>query len=172
MGIWLNKWLMTLLIVFPGVLDQPSAVRHPLHLGVVEVEHNPQDQTLEIICKLFTDDFEHILTKVFDTNVDLINPRDTAAVQKLVNGYVKKHVSISVEGKPVNLECIGFERDHEATYSYFIAEGVNSASSFSVKTSLMYDLFDDQSNIIHIKVNGTRKSQRLKYPEKDWTVKF
>ena len=31
---------------------------HPFHVSGVEVNHNATDKTLEISCKIFTDDFE------------------------------------------------------------------------------------------------------------------
>lgn len=172
MGIWFNKWLLTVLVVLPVFKAPKTEVVHPLHLGVVEIEYNSQDQALEITCKLFTDDFENILEKIYNTDIDLINPPDREAVQKWVNAYIKKHLVISANGKQANLECIGFERDHEATFSYFQATGIRPATAFVIQNSLMYDLFDDQSNIVHVKVNGTRKSNRLKYPQKDMSVNF
>ena len=172
MGVWVYKWLLTALAVQPFFQNVETTAVHPMHLGVVEIEYNNDEQSLEIICKLFTDDFENILEKTADTDIDLINPRDREAVQKWVNIYVKKHLLINVNGKPANLECIGFERDHEATYSYFQATNISQATAFSIQNSLMYDLFDDQSNIVHIKVNGNRKSNRLKFPQKDLSVNF
>jgi hypothetical protein len=35
-----------------------------------------------------------------------------------------------------------------------------------VQVSLLHNLFDDQINIVHITVNGVRKSEKLDYPEK------
>ena len=172
MGIWINKWLLTVLIALPVWQMRVAGNLHPLHLGVVEIEYNQPEQSLEITCKLFTDDFENILEKTNNADVDLINPPDRNAVQKWMNAYINKHLIIAANGKRANLECIGFERDHEATFSYFQATGIPQATAFTIENTVMYDLFDDQSNIIHVKVNGTRKSNRLKYPQKDVSVNF
>ena len=50
----LFKWLMTvsLLSGFSGNSN------HPIFMSVTEIEHNAKDKTLEISCKVFTDDFE------------------------------------------------------------------------------------------------------------------
>ena len=34
---------------------------HPIFVSVTEIEHNAKDKTLEISCKIFTDDFEKTL---------------------------------------------------------------------------------------------------------------
>lgn len=181
---WFNKWLMIALlcggivsttVVGPRIGPQPAsvpAIPHPLHLGVTETEHNAADQTLEISCKLFSDDFERILEKVYDRDIDLINPPDRAAVQAVINDYVRKHLSFKVDGKPITITCIGFEPDHEATYSYFQADGIKEVKKVEVTSTLMYDLFDDQTNIFHIRVNGKRKSSKLNYPAKVTEISF
>ncbi|MFT3677227.1 MAG: hypothetical protein QM781_15125 [Chitinophagaceae bacterium] len=181
---WFNKWLMMALlcggfvsttVVGPVAGAKPvhtPGIPHPLHLGVTEAEHNAADQTLEISCKLFSDDFERILEKVYDRDIDLINPSDRAAVQAVINDYIRKHLSFKVDGKAVTFTCIGFEPDHEATYSYFQAEGIKEVKKVEVTSTLMYDLFDDQTNIFHIKVNGKRKSSKLNYPAKVTEISF
>ena len=47
------KWLF--LPVFGSILFAGS--QHPFHVSVVEINHNAEDKTLEITCKIFTDDF-------------------------------------------------------------------------------------------------------------------
>jgi hypothetical protein len=165
-----NKWFLAFLMLAPVSL--PDTPAHPLHLGVVELAHNAEEKSLEITVKLFTDDFEHVLQKALNVDVDLINPVDREAARKAVEAYVKKHLQVVVNGKAAAMECIGFERDFEATYSYFQASGIAEAQKWEIQNTLMYDLFDDQSNIIHVMVNGKRKSSKLKYPEKKVVVEM
>ena len=172
MVLWFNKWLLGAFFLFPFFTQKTESVPHPLHLGMAEIGYNATGKSLEITCKLFTDDFENILERSFDANIDLINPPDRAAVQKYVNDYVSKHLQIKVDGKPVKFTCIGFERDHEATFSYFEATDISAASRFDITVDLMYDLFDDQANIVHVVKDGKRKSNKLNYPAKTVTVQF
>ena len=109
------KWLaIPLLAVLSGAAKAPGA--HPFHVSVVEVNHNAVDKTLEIICKIFTDDFEKVLTQNYETKVDLINPPDKAAMDTLVKKYIASHLFLSADGKPVKLSYIGFEKESEAVY--------------------------------------------------------
>ena len=83
------KWLfIPLLVVFISAYTTPGgagkAAAHPFHVSVTEIEHNAADKTLEISCKIFTDDFETILAKNYNTKVDLINPPNKPAMDSLV----------------------------------------------------------------------------------------
>jgi len=166
---FINKWLFA--AVLPLFLSSGPGL-HPLHMTVTQIDHNATDKTLEISCKIFTDDFENILEKTYKTNIDLINPSDRAAVQKLIVDYVQKRLALKVDGKAAQLNCIGFERDHEATFSYFQVDNISAVKSVDINCSLLYDLFDDETNIIHITIGGKRKSTKLNYPQKEAIESF
>lgn len=180
MAQWLNKWLLTTcfpLFFYTGnngktITGDTAAVPHPFHLAVVEIEHNAGDHSLEISCKIYTDDFETILKKINKTHVDLINPADKVQTQKWISNYINTHVKITVDGKAYSLECIGFERDNDAIFSYFGIDGINSVKKIDISNKVLFDLFDDQTNVMHVTVGGTRKSGKLEYPKTEVSFSF
>jgi hypothetical protein len=150
----------------------PANAVHPIHLSVTEINHNAGEKTLEISCKIFTDDFERVLAQNYKTKVDLTNPPDKAAMEKLVNDYVQKHLSIKADGKPVAFTALGFEKDQDVVYSYFQVDNIASVKSIGLTNTLMYDLFEDQISLIHVTVGGKRKSGKLDYPAKETSFSF
>jgi hypothetical protein len=145
---------------------------HPFHVSVVEINHNAADKTLEITCKIFTDDFEKVLTQNYKTRVDLINPPDRKAMDSVVKKYIVSHLSVSVDGKPGPLSYLGFEKDAEAVYSYVQIENITSIKKIDLVNKIMHDMFTDQVNIIHVVVNGNRKSTKLDYPSTAAKIEF
>ena len=161
------KWSI---IVLAGLLFLSWA--HPFHMSVVEMNHNSQDKTIEISCKIFTDDFEKVLAKNYNTKADLINPPNKAAMDSLVKKYILGHLGLNVNGKPVSLVYVGFETDKEASYAYVEVDNVSNVSKVDIYNNLMYDMFDDQVNIMHVIVGGKRQSTKLTYPDKQAGVVF
>src|SRR5215216_2612916 len=109
MAIELYKWLLIPVFSFSlfttkqtDALKQEKAL-HPLHLATVEIDHNATDKTLEITCKTFWDDFESILTKVNKSKVDLVGGKDTVGNNKKIFEYIKSHLQITIDGKPVQM---------------------------------------------------------------------
>jgi hypothetical protein len=145
---------------------------HPFHMSVVEMNHNAQDKTLEISCKIFTDDFEKVLAKNYNTKADLTNPPNKPAMDSLVKKYILNHLGLNVNGKPVSLLYVGFETEKEASYVYVEVDNVNTVSKVDIYNNLMYDMFDDQVNIMHVIVGGKRESTKLTYPDKQAGVAF
>jgi hypothetical protein len=183
MAAWLNKWLVLtvspLFLLLSGHLPyspdsgrRPELLPHPFHVSVTEITHNAPDKTLEISCKIFTDDFEKVLAKNYKTKVDLINPPNKAAMDSLVKKYIFSHLSIKANGRPVQFSYLGFENDHEAAYGYIEVSNIPSLTRLDISTSVMYDMFEDQMNIFHVIVNGNRKSTKLNYPDKEAVLSF
>ena len=145
---------------------------HPIHIATVEIEHNAKDKTLEITCKTFWDDFETILSKYNKSRVDLTSEKSTEDNNKRIFEYIKSHLQINVDGKVMPLSFVGFEKEDVVIYSYLQADNVASVKKVSIMSSLMHDMFDDQSEIIHVIVNGNRKSTKLDYPAKNAEFSF
>ena len=145
---------------------------HPFHVSLVEINHNSSDKTLEISCKIFTDDFEKVLAQNYKTKVDLINPPNKAAMDTLVKKYIFSHLSLSVDGKQGKLLYVGFERESEAVYGYVQVNDIPAVKKIDIANKLMYDLFTDQINLMHVIVGGNRKSTKLDYPESQATFSF
>lgn len=145
---------------------------HPIFVSVTEIEHNAKEKTLEISCKIFTDDFEKTLRATYKTYVDLLKPKDKTAMDKLVADYVKKHLMIKADGKPVTLTFIGYEQDEEGIVSYYHANNIAAVKKLDVTDNILFEYKKEQMSIIHTTVNGTRKSTKLVNPEDKYSFEF
>ncbi len=138
---------------------------HPLYVTVTEINHNAKDKTLEISCKIFTNDFEAALEKVNHTKTDLSDPKSKNAADKAISEYISKHFQIKVDGKPVTLEFVGSEKQTDATWSYFQVSNIASVKKIDIMNNLLYETFEGQIAIMHVTVSGNRKSTKISSPE-------
>lgn len=171
----LFKWSLFLSLVnIPAfsTIKTGKAFKHPIFMSVTEIEHNAKDKTLEISCKIFTDDFERTLRQAYKGTVDLINPKDKAAMNKLVKDYVQTHLSIAADGKKVALQFIGYEQQEEGILSYFQADNIASVKKIDVTDNILYEYKKEQIEIIHVTVAGNRKSTRLDNPQDKCSFEF
>ena len=166
------KWLVLCSCWMTGAVMPMKKATHPLYVSVTEINHNASDKTLEVTCKMFTDDFEKVLVQNYKTKVDLINPPDRPAMDKLISDFVQKHLLIKLDNKSVQLSYLGFEREAEAVYSYFQVENVAVIKKLEASNSILHEMFTDQINMMHIMVGGKRKSFKLDYPDKEVAINF
>jgi hypothetical protein len=170
----LFKWSLWVMFLssFTTPLSEGAALKHPLYVTVTEVSHNAKDKILEISCKIFTNDFEAALEKASNTKVDLADPKDKPAADKLVNDYVIKHLQLKVDGKPVGLQFVGSEKETDATWSYFQVPNIATVKRIDIMNNLLYESFSNEINIMHVSANGNKKSGKLNSPDTNTFFEF
>jgi hypothetical protein len=165
---FLFKWLL----IGSFLHSQPAPVNHPIYVSVTNIEHNAKDKALEISCKIFTDDFEQTLRQTYKTHVDLLGAKDKTAMNNIVSDYVKKHLLIKVDGKPVALQFLGYEQDEEGIMSYYQVNDIPSLKKLEITDNILFEYKKEQISIIHVTLNGNRKSGRLINPEEKTSFEF
>ena len=178
---FIHKWFLTscfifVAISFIGAKDRLSYktenIFHPFFVSITEIQHNSKARTLEISCKIFTDDFEKTLRQSYKTHVDLLCPRDKAEMDKLISGYIKAHLQVVSDGALLNLQYVGYENDEEAVWCYFQVENVAKIKTIDINNNLLFEYKKQQTNLLHVTVNGITKSTRLNNPESKVSFKF
>lgn len=138
---------------------------HPFYVSVTEINHNAGDKTLEIASKIFTEDLEVAINKNYKTKIDLYTEKGKPQADKLIADYLSKNLVVILDGKPVHLEMLGFEREGEATWSYLEVKNVSLPKKIEIRNAILYDHFQDQINLVHVTVKGNRRSGKVVYPE-------
>jgi vacuolar-type H+-ATPase subunit C/Vma6 len=161
--------------ILTGLLLKTQPVKeafHPLHVSTTDLSYNAKDSQMEIICTIFTDDFEAAIEKQFNSKADLSRPDMHAAMDVLVKKYVNSHLQLKTNGILQPLTYIGFEINREAVNVYLETGKVSQPKKMEAQVTLLQNLYDDQLNIVHMTVNGTRKSTRLDAPVKTASQEF
>jgi hypothetical protein len=169
----LVKWMIALSILNfqPGIMIHREDA-HPFYVSVIEINHNAKDKVLEISCKAFTNDFETALEKTFNTKIDLNNAKSKDATDKMIAAYTAKHLLLKVDGKPALLQFVGSEVKEEGDWSYFQVINVPVVKQLEVSTSMLYESFETEINILHVTVGGTRKSLEVTNPNNNASFDF
>ena len=94
------------------------------------------------------------------------------AMDELIKKYLATHLQYNVNGKTMEATYIGFENDIEVTNVYLEITNVSSLQKLSLSNSILFEMFDDQMNILHVEKAGVRKSARVNYPNRDLSVSF
>jgi hypothetical protein len=155
-----------------GAMVTKKSAPHPLHVSTTDISYNAQDNKVEVICTIFTDDFEAALVKQYHTKIDLTRADMHVAMDNLVKNYIATNVHIKTTAAPLPFNYVGFEINKEAVNVYFESEKTPLPKKIDAEITLLHNLFNDQLNIVHMTVSGTRKSEKLDYPDKKVTQTF
>lgn len=157
---------------FMLAMGEQPLFKHPIFVSVLEINHNAREKSLEITCRIFTDDFEKQLRAIHSEKIDLLDKRQHEAMNPFVSQYVLSHVKLAVDGHSVKPVYQGFESREEAIYSYYEVDGIASPKQFDIENDILFEYKNEQMNIVHVIVNGDRKSTRLLNPDKKASIRF
>ena len=159
-------------ILFSTLMVFNGAKVHPIYLSVVNIEENKKDNTLEITCKIFTNDFEAALRKNNPGKIDLLHPKDKAQMELIVNRYIQQHLKISVNTIAQKMLFLGYEQNEDAIESYFQINCQAPPTEIAIEDNILYDVQKDQISLVHVTINGNRKSNKLTNPDDKIELKF
>lgn len=143
---------------------------HPFHFSVTEIKYNHKTHTMEVSTRLFINDFEAILKKKYGVTCDLYKQAEDENVKKAVATYIQEHLQIKSGHKTIALQLLGAEREDDALWVFLESGIVPTPYQTTIHNTLLFDWFDDQSNIVHFEINGQRKSQKLTNSNSTWQV--
>ena len=146
-------------------LGENRKYNHPFHVSVVEITYANSGRFASIVCKTFSDDFKLALQKQFHETGNFDNPENVKNLSSEIDGYIKKHLQLKINGKLTDFVFTNYKKDGNAVWSYFTTKSISDINKFEVTDTIFYELYDNQIQFVYITVNGNRKSNRLTNPE-------
>lgn len=151
-------------MIHQWILLAGLAFMHPFFVSVVDVNHNAKEQTVELSIRIFTDDFEKALAQPNTKKVDLLDKKLEKANNELIKAYIAKNLQLNINGKPTQLQFLGFEQQQESIWVYLEQPNVPVLQLLSINCTLLHTFNTKQINIVHAKSGGVEKSFKLDYP--------
>ncbi len=141
-------------------------------MGVTELKYNASAKALNVSLKLFTNDLETTLKKNTGHSVDLLNPINLTATDSLLTQYITPRLKIITDNKIRSLNYIGYEKEEGLVWVYFEVKKIAAPKTITVSTKLLYEYFPHQFHVIHVDINGKKKSAKVSNPEEKLMFDF
>lgn len=145
---------------------------HPFYVSMTEVQHNEKAKRLEVSCKVFSNDLEAMLEKKYHTSIDMLQTGDKARIEPLLQDYLRQHLRVQVDGKPVTFRFLGYEIEEDATWCFLEAVKVNQVKRLEISNDILFAEHPSQTNMLHVTVKGRRQSTKLDNPQSQASFRF
>jgi len=145
---------------------------HKYYISVTQINYVPEKESVQIISRLFIDDFESVLKSNYDDRIVLAGKDEAKTVDAFMDKYLQKHIQIIVNGNPLTFSFIGKAYDGDIVKCYLEVEHVKSIESFSITNGVLFDLQTDQQNIVKMNINSKNKSFILTSDNPNALLKF
>lgn len=134
---------------------------HDFYMTVSHIDHNEKTDGLEITIKLFTEDIEKALREEYGQQVFLDDEKRQGFVDSLLMDYLNYKMELVVNEQAVEFEFVGKEVEIESTWCYVEVENVPQVRQIEVRNELLTELFDSQTNLIHLNIAQEKRTMSL-----------
>lgn len=149
----LSKYLSTLLLV-----PLLAFTMHKYYLSLCEIEYIEEQQSIQIILGIFIDDLEVVLNKEHQLKLNLGTKNEDPNSDEYYQTYLNTHFKVIANNKLSPYQYIGKEYDDDIVRFYLEIQNIEQLESIEVFNNCLTKEFEDQQNIIKIKVNKLHKT--------------
>ena len=158
----INK-LLIFLIIMPLM---SFAIAHKYYVSVTEVEYVKEQESVQIVTRIFIDDFEKMLRERYDESITLDIGKDETQIDTYIQKYLSSKLQITIDNTLQRFEFLGKEYEDDILFCYLEITDVSAINNFEIVNQVLFDVFDDQQNLVKTKINSKRKSFML-IPQND-----
>ena len=134
---------------------------HKYYLSVTDLEYNEEAASLQMITRLFYDDLEDALRERYDETIIVDATSDQDVLDTYIKKYLKKKLTIKVNGELRELTYLGKEYEDDYVVCYIEITEVSSIQTVEIENTLLMDAFSEQKNMVHTNILGKKKSLLL-----------
>lgn len=133
---------------------------HKFYVSVTNIGYSAEDDALQITSRIFIDDLEAVLKERYDVEAKLATKDESENATEYIEKYLRAKFKIEVDKKPKAYEFLGKKYDNDLVICYIEASEIDlkNSNSIGVQNEILTDLFDEQQNVVHFKIDDKKKS--------------
>ncbi|HCY81278.1 MAG TPA: peptidase E [Xanthomarina gelatinilytica] len=131
---------------------------HKYYVSVTQIEYVKKQQSVQIISRIFLDDFEDVLQARYNEKLFLGPQMETEDANFYIERYLKTKMIMKINGEEKTLNFIGKEYENDIVVCYLEIEGVKNIDTFEIENTVLFDLYAEQQTIVRTKINSKNKS--------------
>ncbi len=146
---------------------------HPVHVSLMSVEYDEGSESFRVFIKVFFDDFLADaglieITEVPDIDISDYDKPDNEFTEE----YFNKRVLISVNGRQVNGRLTEAELSDGELNVNMLFDAGRKINDLTIQSRIMTDIFNDQANMVIVKVNDFEEGVKLTPQKTEQTFKI
>jgi len=136
---------------------------HKFYISVTNVDYSEKNQSVQIITRIFIDDMNAVLKERYGISSKLGTDNESADDRAYFEKYIRTKFLVEVNGETVKYDFIGKKYDTDMVICYLEVTDVplKNLKQIGIQNEVLTDIYDDQQNVVHFKINGKKKSHVL-----------
>ena len=135
-------------------------VAHKFYLSVTNIVYSKKDDALQVTMRIFVEDLEKVLEERYDIKTYLDSDKESELAKEYIEKYLRAKFVIYIDGKKRSYDFIGIKYDTDIIMCYLEVSKINlpKIRSIVIQNEVLTDIYDEQQNVVHFKINKKKKS--------------
>ena len=137
---------------------------HPIHVTVTNIDFNSKQKAFNISTKLFLDDFQGVIFKNSNVELNLGKPNAILNADEYIKDYINDNIMITVNNNKLSAKKLKFikkEITEGAIWLYYSYQLSGKIESIQVDNNLLNDYYSDMTNLVILKYNELESGYSL-----------
>lgn len=147
--------ILLLIVLLPMV---SFTTLHKYYVSLTEIDFVKEEKSVQIISRIFVDDFETVLRDRYDEELTLMVENEGEEIDYYVERYFQEKFKVIINDNAKEFNFIGKEYEDDIMLCYLEIQDIEEISSIQVENRLLFDKFPDQKNIVRFKIYDVNRS--------------
>ena len=131
---------------------------HKYYVSITKINYVKEEQSFQVTTRIFIDDFEKLLRARYDETLILNSGQTEEQIDVYIKTYLRMKLQIKINDNKQVLNFIGKAYEDDEVVCYLEIENVAEVNQFEVKNEVLFDLFQQQKNIVRTYINSKNKT--------------
>jgi len=156
--------------------ERLTKVRHEFYVSVTDFHVDLEKGKITGVVKAFPDDWERAMNALLQEKVKRYVQLDSKDRAYLHGIYLEQHIKLNLDGEALKVEYFGTSRGPDEIYLLFTADYgekdlAELSGNWSIKHTLLADVYPSQENIVVFHYNGSKKTNSCR-ESNDYRLNF
>lgn len=135
-------------------------VAHKFYISVTNIAYSEKDDALQITTRIFLEDINVVLKQRYGIESNLGNDQESQQDKDYLEKYLRTKFLVEIDAKQVTYDFIGKKYDTDMLICYLEVPKINlpKIKSIAIQNKVLTDIYDEQQNVVHFRINGKKKS--------------
>lgn len=156
-----SKTIPYLLSLTLFLLVGSTVSAHKFYMSIADMEYHPESKSLQVVVKLFVDDFEKVLEQKNAVRLFLGTDKEHPEADNYIKKYLNSHFIVEQPKGSLSATFVGKEVDKDYLWVYFEFKKFKVKESSTLYNSLLIKEFPTQTNKVNYKNGKQNKSFTL-----------
>lgn len=145
---------------------------HDYYVSVTQIDYLKEKQSVQITSRVFLTDIESVLRQRYDRNISFGEAQEPKNLDTYLTQYLREKFTIKINEKKVDFVFIGKEYDYDIMKFYLEIPHVKNIQSLEISNKVLFDIIQEQQNIIKTNINSKQKSVILVPQNNTFLLKY